>query len=232
MILFVAMYESEEDLVNPANKLGRNALRFEELSGQPCLVQRYREVNPEFMSHFPFTALLISGFGQDFDSMDLPALYGLYDVLHATELPVLGLCGGHQLIAKAFSSDFRTVEKLEDEPMRELREGEPDFSPGYHPGWYKEIGMQPIRVLEPADPLFAGLPETLFMLESHYCEVRALPPGFTLLATSDNCRVQALRHPTRTLYGTQFHPEAYTDYYTHGQQLLRNFFALRSAPEA
>jgi GMP synthase (glutamine-hydrolysing) len=68
------------------------------------------------------------------------------------------------------------------------------------------------------------------MLEAHYCEVRELPPGFTLLATNDNCRVQAMRHPERPLYGTQFHPEGYTDYYADGQQLLRNFFALSAAP--
>jgi GMP synthase (glutamine-hydrolysing) len=191
---------------------------------------RYREVNPELLAAYPFTAMLISGFGQSFDTMDLSAMYGLYDVLHTTTLPVLGLCGGHRIIAKAFTSDFRQVEKLEDEPIRELRPGEPDYSPNYHPGMFTESGMQPVRLVAPEDPLLAGLPETVFMLEAHYCEVRELPPGFTLLATNDNCRVQAMRHPERPIYGTQFHPEGYTDYYADGQQLLRNFFALSAAP--
>ena len=43
---------------------------------------------------------------------------------------------------------------------------------------------------------------------AHYCEVKKLPPGFELLASSGHCRIAAVRHRDRPLYGTQFHPEA------------------------
>lgn len=225
MILYV-VFDPEDKYAEASPARTKHKVIFEELSGQPCLIMRYPQVTPEFVSRYPFRAIVLSGFGQSFEEMPLAEFLGLYDVLHTTELPVLGLCGGHQLIAKAFTQDFRTVGRLEDEPMRELRPGEPDLSPNYHPGWYTETGMQPIRVLEPEDPLFAGLPETVWMLESHYCEVRALPEGFRLLATNDNCRVQAMRHGERPIWGTQFHPEAYTEYYADGRKLLENFFAL------
>jgi GMP synthase (glutamine-hydrolysing) len=125
-----------------------------------------------------------------------------------------------------FNHDFRQVEGLEDEPIRKLAEGEADLRPNYHPGWYTETGMQPVRLVEREDPLFAGLPETITVLESHYCEVKTVPTEFRLLATNDNCQVQAMRHATRPIYGIQFHPEAYTDYYPDGRRLLENFFAL------
>ena len=53
-----------------------------------------------------------------------------------------------------------------------------------------------------------------------------LPPEFRLLASNDCCRLQAMGHLRRPLYGVQFHPELYTDYYPDGRQILRNFFAM------
>ena len=116
--------------------------------------------------------------------------------------------------------------------MRPLAAGEADGEPGYHPGWFTEKGMQPVRVIQREDPLFAGLPETIMVLESHYCEVKALPPGWVLLASNGNCRVQAMRHPERPVYGTQFHPEGFTEYYPHGRTILENFFRLVPGREA
>jgi GMP synthase (glutamine-hydrolysing) len=55
-------------------------------------------------------------------------------------------------------------------------------------------------------------------------ELKRVPPGFTLLASTPACRVQALRHKTLPLRTVQFHPEGYTDYYPDGKRLLENFF--------
>lgn len=226
MILYVAMSISEEDYLSRAEKFFQHKRIFERLSGRPCLVRRCSEVTPDFAAQYPITALLISGFGKGWDEFDLSHLYGLSDLLQETRLPVLGLCGGHQLLAYVFTRDLRKVEKLDDEPMRRLAPGEADVEPGYHPGWFTEKGMQPVRVLRRDDPLFASLPETIMVLQAHYCEVKELPPNFTLLATNDNCRVQAMRHRERPIYGVQFHPEGYTEAYPHGRVLLENFFRL------
>jgi len=57
----------------------------------------------------------------------------------------------------------------------------------------------------------------------HYCEVKKLPPGFELLASSGHCRIAAMRHRDRPLYGTQFHPEGYDRPFFHGRTVLENF---------
>ena len=82
-----------------------------------------------------------------------------------------------------------------------------------------------MRVLHP-DPLFAGLPEVINVRESHYCEVKQLPGDFRLLASNDNCHLQAMGHQQRPIYGVQFHPELYTDHYPDGRRVLSNFFAI------
>ncbi len=228
MVLYVVMAKSQEDyLQRAAESAFAHKLRFEELSGWPCLAMRYPWVTPEAISQYPFRAVIIGGFGHGWDEMELAELYGLYDLLHTTQLPVLGICGGHQLVAHAFTQDFRQVQGLRDEPMRRLQPGEPDWEPDYHPGYFVEKGMQPVRVVHP-DPLFAGLPEVVYVRQSHYCEVKQLPPDFRLLASNDHCRLQAMRHQHRLVYGVQFHPENYTDHYPHGRQILSNFFGIAS----
>ena len=73
------------------------------------------------------------------------------------------------------------------------------------------------------DPLFRGLKETMVMRCAHYCEVKKLPRDFELLATGEHCRVEAMRHRDRPLWGTQFHPEAYEAPFLDGRTLLENF---------
>jgi len=229
MVLYVAMAKSEEDYLDRTREsLFEHKLRFEELSGWPCLMMRYCWVGPAVMDEYPIRAIIISGFGHGWDEMALPELYGLYDLLHTLEVPVLGICGGHQLLAHVFTKDFRSTDELRDQPMRRLQPGEPDWAPDYHPGYFVESGIQPVAVVHP-DPLFAELPEVIYVRQSHFCEVKRLPADFRLLASSDHCRLQAMRHATRPIYGVQFHPELYTDYYPHGRQILRNFFALAGA---
>jgi GMP synthase (glutamine-hydrolysing) len=126
-----------------------------------------------------------------------------------------------------FNHGFRNLERVIDEPMRALRPGEPQIGTVNtdSKGWFVEQGFYPIRIVQ-ADPLFDGLPDPFIVRESHTCEVKTLPPGFDLLATNDNCRVQAMKHRDRPLYGTQFHPEAWQEEYPHGREIVRNFFRI------
>lgn len=96
--------------------------------------------------------------------------------------PMLGICLGSQLIARALGAEVR-------------RSGQ------------KEIGWFDIQFTEAAadDALFAGIrgPETVFHWHG---EMWQLPPGGELLAWSQACRHQAFR-VGRSIYGLQFHLE-------------------------
>jgi GMP synthase-like glutamine amidotransferase len=173
----------------------------------------------------------MSGFGGHFQDRRIEWFFGADEVLRKADLPILCFCGSHQLMGFCFTRDIRRLKQLRDQPMRRLRRGEhwprrPVTDPACDlSAYYVAQGFLPARRVKD-DPLFAGLPRTMIMCCSHYCEVKRLPKGFRLLATSDHCRIEAMRHKTRPLYGTQFHPEAYAEPFLHGKRLLRNFAAI------
>ncbi len=69
--------------------------------------------------------------------------------------------------------------------------------------------------------ILEGLPERSQVWESHNDEVTVMPEGFVNLARSETCKVQAMHHEQRPLYGLQFHPEvSHTEY---GEQIFENF---------
>lgn len=224
MILFV-VFAQDDEVAGAGAGYFQHQLRFEELSGEPCLLVRYKNFNPGLLEELKPTCVLMSGFGRSFETFDRKHLIGVNDAVKRATVPILGICGSHQLNAMFHNMNIRRVTQFEDAPMRKLRPGEPDYMPAYHPGYFKETGFHPIRIVRD-DPLFAGFKDTLYCLESHYCEVKSLPKEFILLASTDECRVQAYRHRRKPLYGVQFHPEGYTEAYPDGKRLLENFFRI------
>lgn len=107
-------------------------------------------------------------------------------------LPVLGLCLGAQMIAKARGA------RVTKSPVKEV-------------GWAK-IGLTDAGK---KDSLFAGLPDTLDVLQWHE-DMFEVPEGGTLLAASEACPHQALRY--RNALGLQFHLEI-------NEEMLREWFA-------
>ena len=103
------------------------------------------------------------------------------EYLDKLEIPILGICAGHQFMAIHLGG-----------------KAGPSTTP--------EFGKTVITVVDEND-LFKGLPGSFIAWESHNDEVTELPPGFKLLANSETCPVQAMKHETRPLYGLQFHPE-------------------------
>lgn len=203
--------------------------RFEQASGGvPCLVVPFFQVTTELMERLAPDAVVMSGFARSFQQYEVKSFYSVADWLMQTRSPILGLCGSHQLFGFLFDRDIRGVEQLRDEPIRHLRPGEPVTNPDYHPDYFMERGFYTLSFTEEgkSDPLFAGIGPVNHLYESHYCEIKTLPPDFQLLASTPECRIQAMKHRRRLLYGVQFHPEDYSDRFPDGRRLLENFFHL------
>jgi len=99
--------------------------------------------------------------------------------LKELEIPVLGICFGHQVLGLLHGAlpsrqkedrDWQTIESLEEHA------------------------------------LFDKLPTEFEMMEDH-CESISVPKDFRLLAVSDACVNEAMCHTSKQLIGVQFHPE-------------------------
>jgi GMP synthase (glutamine-hydrolysing) len=201
--------------------------RFERLCGWPVAAVHYTEAKPEYVARIQPRALFITGFGQAWETFHVPDLYAVNDLLHSIEVPVYGACGGHQLIGYCFGKNLRQTKQLRNEPMRKLKPGEPDLGPVSGDwGYYVARGVQEVEIVK-RDPLFSGLRgKKIRVPQSHYCEVKALPPDFELLASSPECRIEMMKHATRPIYGAQFHAEVCEPPYTDGDKIMTNFFRL------
>lgn len=110
-------------------------------------------------------------------------------------IPLLGICYGMQLLVHQ--------------------------SPGGRVSSFsKEYGRVHVKPLV-RDGLFSGIGEEIEAWMSHGDAVMDLPPGFEILAKTENNPIAAIGDPERSLYGLQFHPEV-----THtmkGTEILENF---------
>lgn len=103
---------------------------------------------------------------------------------HARELPVIGICLGHQLIGRALGGEVARLDT---------------------PEW----GFVPVDLTIPGqtDTLLAGVPWSSPQFQSHAYAVTKPPPGAVVLAKSKGCPNQIMRIGQRTI-GFQFHLEA------------------------
>lgn len=141
--------------------------------------------------------LVLSG-GAPRIATDAPKLGRTGDYLDHAKFPIYGICVGCQFIA--------------------LHAGG-SAGPADLPA-YGKIEC----VVDVADDLFRGLPERFVVWQSHNDEIKNLPGEYETLAHSDGCAVEALRHRTRPIFGTQFHPEV--EHTEHGERIFENFLAI------
>ncbi len=110
-------------------------------------------------------------------------------------VPILGICYGAQLIAFMAGG---TVSSAADK---------------------SEYGNTILYVEQ--NQLFFSVPKSSNCFMSHTDYVSALPNGFTVIATTNNCPAAAFCNDEKRIYGVQFHPEVtHTDY---GKTVIRNF---------
>lgn len=118
----------------------------------------------------------------------------------APELPILGVCLGHQTIGEVFGGSV----------VRAPRLMHGKTSPVLHDG----------------SDLFAGIPNPFEATRYHSLIVleSTLPPEIEVTARTEEGEVMALAHRLYPTRGVQFHPESILT--LHGKTLLSNFLSL------
>ncbi len=110
-------------------------------------------------------------------------------------IPILGLCYGHQLIAYLSHGKVNRGKK-------------------------REYGITYVTLDKPVGVL-KNLNQREKVWMSHEDMVFELPEEYEILAHSDSCPIAAYRHKKRQIYGLQWHPEViHTD---NGTQILKNY---------
>lgn len=123
--------------------------------------------------------------------------------LKSIKIPVLGICYGHQIIAKAFGVEIIHGLKKIIKPYPK--------------------NPEEVFILN-KDEIFHGLDNNISVYESHieYVNPEYLSKfGFKLLANSKSCPVETIKHLDKLLYGVQFHIERSGE---TGKKIVRNFF--------
>ncbi len=150
----------------------------------------------------PFSELqadgvVLSGGALSLEGTEAP-LGRVGDWIDRVEVPVLGICVGHQYLARHFGG---VVTKAKT----------------------PEFGRVTVTLDAAGDPLLGSLPATLQVWESHNDEVLHPPPQWRRLGHSPACHVEAMAHPSRPVWGVQFHPEV--EHTEHGRELFERFLA-------
>jgi len=194
--------------------------RLAAAAGEPCELVRFDEVSIDRIRSLNPGAIVISGNTTDWIEYDFATLVGLLETIRAAPVPILGICGGHQLIGYAHGAPWGLLGRLED--------GAIDPDPRFAPGLHKERGFLPLDV-DRSSPLFQGLRESPVVFQSHYWHLTGVPAGFVSCASSPDSPIQAIARRDRPVFGVQFHPERYDDDHRDGERILRAFFAIADA---
>ncbi len=117
------------------------------------------------------------------------------------EIPLLGVCLGHQAVCEAFGAVISHANQL------------------MH-------GKQSEVALDTGCPLFKGMPQRIRAARYHSLAVvrGSLPDCLRITAETTDGEVMAVMHTEYPVFGVQFHPESILT--PDGMQIIRNFLAL------
>ncbi|NNE67522.1 MAG: hypothetical protein HKN33_13240 [Pyrinomonadaceae bacterium] len=185
------------------------AKNVQRLVKQPkTLTVHLSEVKEAAQSYNP-DAIVMSGTLSDFDYYNPEYLKHFEEFIHSTEIPVLGICGAHQLIGVSFGHELKTIDNLVPSERRT--------------GRVAEFQYRFIKIINREDPIFAGIDEPdsgvwqdytvkegiLRVWQNHGLQVIGIPEGFEHLAKSYLTQNQMMvkRSDGQLIYTVQFHLE-------------------------
>lgn len=114
------------------------------------------------------------------------------------EIPILGVCLGHQAICAAFGATVTYAKEL------------------MH-------GKQSMVKFDASCPLFQGCPQVAPVARYHSlaADATTIPECLNVTAFTTDGEVMAVQHKEYPIYGVQFHPESIMT--PNGKQMLQNF---------
>ncbi len=140
--------------------------------------------------------ILSGGKGNPYEPLNLTSNF---IALMNFDVPILGFCLGHEIIALAYGGRMRKL----SEP---------------------KLKKEEITIIKKEDPIFEGIDkETIVLQKKHHFYISDLPAEFEVLAVSETCKTEIIKHKTKPIYGFQSHPEASGEY---GLKLVENFMKL------
>ncbi len=183
--------------------MAQNKIAVVDLGGQYAhlIARRIRELgvyseilpsNAQKKDYLPFKGIILSG--SPYSICDLKALEWNNDLFKMNK-PILGICYGHQMIARENKG------KIQRSPST-------------------EFGYAKMKVLK-AKGIFKKLPKETTVWMSHNDEVTGVPKGFEIIGSTKDCKISAMADFKKNWYGFQFHPEV--THSKHGKQMIKNF---------
>ena len=112
------------------------------------------------------------------------------------KIPILGICAGHQFMARHYGGDAR------ESPQ-------------------PEFGAMSINLVNGGGSIFENTADAQTVWESHNDEVHVLPNGFFITASSESCNIQGMENEAGDRFGLQFHPEVNDSEF--GKEMFANF---------
>ena len=188
------------------DNIAKNVLRL--VKNPKTLTVHLSEI-AEAARHFQPDAIVMSGTFSDFDYYNPEHIEKFRKFIHETKIPVLAICGAHQLVGYAFGAKLKTLDDLDLAEKRSDR--------------LVEYQYRFIKIVDKTDPIFDGNDDgrstvwqdyttendILRVWQNHGIQVDGVPEGFRLLATSYLCKNQMMvkRSDGQLIYGVQFHLE-------------------------
>jgi para-aminobenzoate synthetase len=173
------------------------------VSGEEPIVVRNDSVSWRALSRWDFDAIVLSpGPGRPERWHDFGVCA---DILRSSEIPVLGVCLGHQGLGHLLDGPVRSAPVVMHGRLSAVE----------HDG----------------NGLFEGIPQRFSVVRYHSLAVGdELGPEGRVTAWTDEGVVMGIEHRSRPMWGVQFHPESIAT--EHGRKLVENFYALARAYRA
>lgn len=188
------------------DNIAKNVLR---LVKQPKTLTVHLSEVGEAAEQFNPDAIVMSGTLSDFDYYNPAQLEKFARFIKQTKIPVLAICGAHQLVGMAFDGRLTTLDNLEPSEKRTAR--------------LVEYQYRFVKITDSTDPIFEGVLDTdsgvwqdytkeadiLRVWQNHGLQVEGIPEGFKQLATAYLCKNQMMvkRSGGQLIYTVQFHLE-------------------------